>query len=192
LLQGDNGVSRKGPLPQHASYYVSMVQLAVTGNVTVGGKTENVTGASWFDHEWSSEYLASNAQGWDWLGASFDDGGALMAFRMRAKNGGALWAAATRVSADGKIVKMRPDEVEFTPLRTWRSPRTGAGWPVEMKVRVGAEIFLLKPWMDDQELDSARSTGITYWEGATDLITNEKRVGRGYLELTGYAKPIKF
>lgn len=192
VLQGDAGYSRKGPLPQQASYYVSLVQLQVSGSVTVAGKSERVKGIAWFDHEWSTEYLAADAAGWDWLGANFDDGGALMAFRMRSKSGGVLWASATRVRADGKIEKLQPDQVLFAPLRTWRSPRTGATWPVEMQLAVGAETLHLRPWMDDQELDSARSTGITYWEGAVDVMRDKQRVGRGYLELTGYVKPIRF
>ena len=192
LLQGDRGYSRKGPAPRQASYYVSLTQVAVFGSTIVDGKRESVNGIAWFDHEWSSEYLAADAAGWDWLGANFDDGGALMAFRMRNKNGGVLWAAGTRVQADGKSNALSKDEISFTPLRTWRSPRTGANWPVAMTVRAGAETFELRPWMDDQELDSARSTGTIYWEGAVDVLKDSKRQGRGYLELTGYAKALRF
>ena len=192
LLQGNAGLSRKGPEPKQASHYVSLTQLAVSGNTVVDGKREEVSGIAWFDHEWSSEYLAPDAAGWDWLGANFDDGGALMAFRMRSKNGGVLWAGGTRVLADGTSRAMAPDEVSFTPLRTWRSPRTGANWPVAMALGVGKEKFELIPWMDDQELDSARSTGTIYWEGAVDVMQDAKRLGRGYLELTGYAKALRF
>ncbi len=192
LLQGDQGYSRKGPGPKQASYYLSLPQLAVSGSVVLEGKRETVSGIAWFDHEWSSEYMAADASGWDWLGANFDDGGALMAFRMRNKNGGVLWAAGTRVQADGKSNALGKDGISFTPLRTWRSPRTGANWPVAMTVRAGAETFELRPWMDDQELDSARSTGIIYWEGAVDVLKDSVRLGRGYLELTGYAKALRF
>ena len=46
--------------------------------------------------------------------------------------------------------------------------------------------------MDDQELDSRRSTGAIYWEGLADLIdSNGKSAGRGYLEMTGYAAPLR-
>ena len=42
--------------------------------------------------------------------------------------------------------------------------------------------------IDNQELDSRQSTGAIYWEGLSKLIdSNGKRVGRGYLEMTGYA-----
>ncbi len=192
LLQGDRGYSRKGPAPQEASYYLSFPQLLVAGNVVVDGKRETVSGVAWFDHEWSSEYMAADATGWDWLGANLDDGGALMAFRMRGKDGAVIWAGGTRVQADGRAQVLGPADIAFTPLRTWRSPRTGADWPVAMQVRAGAETFELKPWMDDQELDSSRSTGITYWEGAVDVMQGTTRRGRGYLELTGYAKALRF
>ena len=192
ILQGDAGYSRKGPLTTDASYYVSLPQLNVSGNVTVGGSTETVTGVAWFDHEWSSDYLASDAVGWDWLGSNFDDGGALMAFQMRGKNGSVIWAAATRLFADGKIVKFGRDAISFKATDTWKSPRTGAVWPVAQTLTVGDEVWALKPWFNDQELDSSRSTGIIYWEGAVDVLRNNQRVARGYLELTGYAKPIKF
>jgi predicted secreted hydrolase len=209
LLQGNAGYSRKGPQPQQASYYVSLVQIQVNGTVRVldgsGRGAERVTGVAWFDHEWSSELLAADAAGWDWLGANFDDGGALMAFRMRSKDGGVLWSAGTRVLADGRVLKYEPHQITFTPRRSWRSPRTGTVWPVEVQISAGDERFLVVPWMDDQELDSTRSTGILYWEGAVDVLRDasaaaaasadqkpQPRIGRGYLELTGYAKPIRF
>ncbi len=192
LLQGDGGFSRKGPGPDQASYYVSLPQLSVEGSVEIAGKSERVSGKAWFDHEWSSEIMSDETQGWDWLGANFDDGSALMAFQMRGKQGNVLWASGTRVKPDGGITRLGKDEVAFSPLRHWPSPRSGARWPVAMRLRAGTETFELKPWMDDQELDSARTTGITYWEGAVDVMQQEKKLGRGYLELTGYAKPIKF
>jgi predicted secreted hydrolase len=45
--------------------------------------------------------------------------------------------------------------------------------------------------MDDQELDARASTGTIYWEGAVRAFDGAKEVGRGYLELTGYWKPMK-
>ncbi|MEO8654625.1 MAG: lipocalin family protein, partial [Ramlibacter sp.] len=43
-----------------------------------------------------------------------------------------------------------------------------------------------------QELDSRNSTGAIYWEGLSDLLdSNGKLVGRGYLEMTGYAQRLR-
>src|SRR5512142_18921 len=74
LLEGDRGFSRKGPLASQASYYYSEPQLRVTGSVSTSKGRQRVSGVAWLDHEWSSEYLAPEAAGWDWLGANLDDG----------------------------------------------------------------------------------------------------------------------
>lgn len=190
LLEGDDGFSRKGPRMREASYYYSRPQLAVSGSVQQGRATTAVRGLAWFDHEWSSAYLPPEAAGWDWVGANLDDGGALMAFVMRAKTGGVMYAGGTRVRADGSRRTFGPNEVRFVPLRQWRSPRTGVNYPVAMRVVIPGEAWTLEPLMDDQELDSRLSTGTIYWEGAVRVHRAGREVGRGYLELTGYWRPM--
>ena len=188
LLQGDRGFSRKGPSPSSASHYYSLPHLRVTGEVMVDGRRRAVTGSAWFDHEWSSDVMDEQARGWDWMGVNLDDGGALMAFRMRSADGAASWAAATLRRADGTVQAFAPAEIAWSPKRTWRSPRTGAEYPVAWRVRVGDREFDVEPLLDDAELDSRSSTGTIYWEGPVRLREADgKPVGRGYLELTGYA-----
>jgi len=167
VLQGERGFSRKGHRPHEASYYYSRPHLRVGG--TLSGRP--VSGTAWLDHEWSSAYLAPEAAGWDWTGLNLDNGEALMAFRMRDRAGQTHYA---------------PPGVEMKPLRTWRSPRTGVVYPVSMQVND----LRLEPLMDDQELDSRASTGTIYWEGAVTAYRDRDPVGRGYLELTGYWKPM--
>lgn len=191
LLQGENGFSRKGPRDAQASYYYSLPGLAVTGTLAIERAERKVTGLAWLDHEWSSEYLASEARGWDWAGINFDDGGALMAFVIRDRDGRVYWAGGTRRDAAGKVTRLRPDDVQFVPQRTWRSPRTGATYPVAMRVTAGGETIDLAPLMDDQELDSRASVGTIYWEGAVRALRDGTPVGRGYLELTGYAGALR-
>ncbi|MGH8765022.1 MAG: lipocalin-like domain-containing protein [Burkholderiales bacterium] len=168
LLQGENGFSRKGPKDGEASYYYSQSQLKVAGKAN----GEAVTGIAWLDHEWSSQYMAAGAAGWDWCGLNMNDGSALMAFRMRGGNGQTVFA---------------PPGVSFQPLRTWKSPRSGATYPVSMRVNQ----YVLEPLMDDQEVDARASVGSIYWEGAVRALQNGREAGRGYLELTGYWKPMK-
>ena len=192
LVQGEGGVSRKGPGPNQASYYYSRPHLAVSGTVERGGKRDSVAGSAWLDHEWSTEYLAADGAGWDWVGLNLADGGALMAFRIRAKAGGDFWAGGALRSADGRVRVFAPQEIGFEPLRRWRSPRSETDYPVAMRVRAGAVELVLEPLMDDQELDSRGSTGTIYWEGAVIARVGERIAGRGYLELTGYWKPVRF
>ena len=191
LLQGESGVSRKGPRASQASFYYSRPQLQVSGSATLHGRRFEVTGTAWLDHEWASQYLAPEAAGWDWAGINLADGGALMAFRIRDKKGGVYWAGGTHRDADGRVRIFAPHEVRFTPLRRWRSPRTQAAYPVAMRIDAGKLSFELDPLMDDQELDARVSTDTIYWEGAVRAMREGKTAGRGYLELTGYWKPLK-
>ncbi|QCP50405.1 lipocalin family protein [Trinickia violacea] len=99
------------------------------------------------------------------------------------------------------------DSVTFTPLRWWRSPHTGARYPVAMRVDAAGAYLTLVPLMDDQEFDSRASTGAVYWEGAVTALrpatdahaasalaepgssgaaSAAQKLGRGYLELTEY------
>jgi predicted secreted hydrolase len=192
LLNGEAGLSRKGPRPEQASFYYSRPQLAVTGTIAIDSKEMTVTGVAWLDHEWSSEYMAAGASGWDWIGINFADGGALMTFRMRDRTGGVLWAGGTQRAADGRVRVFTPEEIRFAPRRTWRSPRTGADYPVAMTVRAGDVDYALDPLIDDQELDSRASTGTVYWEGAVRATGSDGSAGRGFLELTGYGSPLRW
>jgi predicted secreted hydrolase len=192
LLQGENGYSQKGPSSQYASYYYSEPQLKVSGTAGPGDAAAGaVTGSAWLDHEWSTEALAPGGTGWDWVGANLDDGSALMAFQIRNKQGGKLWAHATLRDASGKLTQYAPEQVSFTPQALWKSPRTNAVYPVATTITTGSTRWQLTPLQKDQELDSQRSTGAVYWEGAVTIERDGKPAGKAYLEMTGYDKPMK-
>jgi predicted secreted hydrolase len=190
MPNGERGYSRKGPAGAAASYYYSQPQLKVSGTATRAGRSEPVTGVAWLDHEWSSEYLDPSADGWDWIGLNLNDGGALMAFRIRDHHGRLYWSAGTYRDATGQTQTISAAELEFAPRRLWRSARSGVSYPVSWQVRAAGRDFLLEPLMDDQENDTRLSTGAIYWEGAVRVSEHGQNVGRGYLELTGYEQPL--
>jgi len=190
MLQGENGFSRKGPRMKQASYYYSEPHLQVNGTISQQGKAMPVTGSAWLDREWSSEYLDPDAAGWDWISANLDDGSAMMAFQIRGKDGSTIWTHAVLRDASDQIRTFTPDLVSFHPERTWHSTRTQADYPVATRIRIGETEWQVTPLMDDQELDSRSSSGAVYWEGAVTLTRDGKPAGRGYMELTGYVKPL--
>jgi predicted secreted hydrolase len=197
LLQGQGGWSRKGPFVEQASYYYTQPQLAVQAEVRRDGRSERRRGIGWLDHEWSSTLLDPRAAGWDWVGMNLDDGAALTAFRIRPQAGAGgsshepLRAYASLRARGGAVQVFGPESVRFATLESWRSPRTGAVWPVAQRLRVGEREFEIRPLMPDQELDSRRSTGAVYWEGASTLSESGRAAGRGYLEMTGYLEPMR-
>lgn len=192
LLHGDAGYSRKGRTAERASYYYSRPQLAVDGTLTVGGRERPVRGQAWLDHEWSSALMSPDAVGWDWLGINLNDGSALMLFRMRNNAGEPIWAGGTRWQPGQPPRMLQPDEVAFVPRRRWVSARTGIAYPVELTVVAAGQTYRIRPLFDDQELDARASVGATYWEGAVVLDQDGQTVGHGYLELTGYAQPLRW
>lgn len=194
ILQGKAGLSRKGPEERQASYYYSKPQLATRGELMLKGQRFDVKGTAWLDHEWSEELLHPQARGWDWIGMNLDDGSALTAFQLRNASGGAVWDGGSFRPAPGKgsLYTFSRGEVLFKPVRFWTSPLTQARYPVEWIVRTPADFYTVRAVIDNQELDSRQSTGAVYWEGLSDLIDSQgKRVGRGYLEMTGYASPLR-
>jgi len=201
LLQGDMGTSRKGPQAQQMSHYYSLPQLRVSGQLQVAGQWSSVQGQAWLDHEWSQSVMHPQAVGWDWIGMNLLDGSALTAFRLRTKTGDALWAGGSfRAAGQVSPEVFGPQDVVFTPVRSWKSPSSGATYPVEWAVVVthktgvsvpNRERYTVKAVIDNQELDSRQSTGAIYWEGLSELFDAQgKLLGRGYLEMTGYASPL--
>ncbi|NID14849.1 lipocalin-like domain-containing protein [Luteibacter yeojuensis] len=190
LLQGDRGYSRKGPDADEASAYFSVPHLSVTGRLTRGSQTEEVRGTAWLDREWSSNLLNPRSVGWDWAGLNMDDGSALTVFRVRDASGRQMWAGGSLRDAGGALLVFGPDDVRFETRRAWRSPRTGASYPVETTLSVatpsGTKRYRVRPLMDDQELDTRPTGGPVYWEGAVRVDG-----GKGYLELVGYGGKLR-
>ena len=195
LLQGTQGFSRKGPDTENSSFYVSHPQLAVSGSLGLGGTTRQVdSGRAWLAHEWSESLLHREAVGWDWIGMNLFNGDSLTAFRLRRADGSTLWAGGSwRSAARGNdplgATVFAPDAVHFEPLRHWRSDATQTRYPVAWRITSPAGVHTVQALIDNQELDSRQSTGTVYWEGLSDLLDAQgQRVGRGYLEMTGYAQ----
>jgi predicted secreted hydrolase len=193
LLQGIQGLSRKGPDPEQASYYYSVPQLSVAGVLSLKGTRFEVTaGTAWLDHEWSEELLHPQAVGWDWIGMNLDDGSALTAFRLRRQDGSSLWDGGSFRSATGQLTVFNSGEVVFTAQRRWTSAVSQATYPVDWTVRTPSGSYAVKAVVDNQELDSRSSTGAIYWEGLSNLLDGTGRqVGRGYLEMTGYSQRLR-
>lgn len=201
LLQGDAGYSSKGPGAEHASHYYSEPQLAAAVTLAAGAPqaqarqappAQRANGRAWLDHEWSDQLLHPQAVGWDWMGINLFDGGALTAFVLRRADGSTLWAGGSFRSAAGVLTTFTPQQLKLQALRRWRSPSSGAVYPVAWQVDCPAGRYLLRALMDGQELDSSASTGAVYWEGLSELTDpSGNRLGLGYLEMTGYASPLR-
>ena len=206
VLQGDRGLSRKGPGAGNASYYYSYPRMPTVGTVTVDGEAFRVEGDSWLDREWSTSVLAAGQSGWDWFALQLDDGREVVAWRLRetgedgGENGGP--GAGSERLEYAALVPAEPDSAGPARLRVldlagarlqvtgrWRSPASGVSYPAGWRLTLPAADLVLdvEPLLAGQELDLA----FRYWEGAVAVRgrAGERPVGgRGYAELTGYGE----
>lgn len=198
VIQGVNGVSQKGAGVGRASHYVSFTRLLASGSLELDGKRYTVTdGTAWMDHEFFTHRLDDDQTGWDWFALQFDDGTDLMLERLRRKDGSPdPFASGTYVDATGKATHLSAKEIFLEPLgQTWTSPITKATYPIQWRLRVpslGLEIELTTP-LKSQEIASDKQVTSCYWEGAVRLSGKRGSAplsGRGYLEMTGYDKPV--
>ena len=194
VVHGEAGISRKAPGESHASHYYSMTRLQTTGELLLNGARHTVAGESWFDHEWATNQLAPEQIGWDWLSLHLDDGSELMLYQMRLADGTAdPSSSGTLIAADGTSLHLPSISYRMIPLETWRSSKTGASYPIAWEIELPEHHLRLtvRAAVKDQELVF---TPLIYWEGTVDvtgLHAGKPISGRGYLELTGYAGPLR-
>ena len=187
VLQGDGGYSRKGPRTEHASYYVSQTRLATSGQLVFENETFQVTGNSWFDHEWSSEAMAEGLAGWDWFSLQLDDNTELMLYLLRYDDGRLEPASSgSYIDAQGQKTDLSLNDFSVEKLSEHRSPR-GVVYPSRWNINVPSLKLSLDvvPRMADQEMTS----GVLYWEGAVSVQgtrADSALDGSGFVELTGY------
>ncbi|MGE5277902.1 MAG: lipocalin-like domain-containing protein [Acidobacteriota bacterium] len=193
VLNGPEGISRKGPGEKEYSHYVSITRLTAVGRLRRAGSQTALSGMAWFDHEWGPGALPSGAQGWDWFAVQLSDGSDLMLYRMRDRDGRATpFSSGTFVPERGDPAPVSWGDVRFEETGSWTSPRTKARYPAGWKIGLApAGLSLtIQPLLADQELVTEKSTGVTYWEGACRVEGSRAGrpvTGRAYAELTGYA-----
>lgn len=186
IFQGPNGYSKKGVGDSAASQYYSFTRLATEGSVTVDGETFEVTGESWMDKEFGSNQLDENQVGWDWFSLQLDDGREVMLYVLRDKTGAVDYARGTVVSVAGEVRYLTRDGFGIDVTDHWTSSQTQARYPAGWVVDVGGELLTVQPEMNKQENVGKLVGNLFYWEGAVKVLRDGKRIGQGYVELTGY------
>ena len=193
VIHGEGGVSQKAPGTGRASHYYSYTRFLAKGVLAIGGRSLDVRGSAWMDHEFGSNQLSKDQVGWDWLSLQLSDGRDLMLYLLRRKDGSVEpTSSGTLVEADGRATHLRLGDFSFKGTGSWKSERSGGVYPMGWEVEVPAHGLRLRvtPYARAQEIESKGSTGITYWEGGVFAkgVSSEKNLtGVGFIEMTGYA-----
>jgi predicted secreted hydrolase len=198
VRHGIDGYSRKGATAERASCYYSIPRLETTGTVTLANQQPiPVTGVSWMDHEFSTAPLEPGTVGWDWFSIQLADRSEFMIYLLRREDGSLDPASSgTYVDPLGVPRHLERGRFEVDVLDSWRSKRSGAVYPSVWRVKVplaGIDVVVSSN-LPDQEMRPADLTGITYWEGSVAAKGTKGAgaiEGQGYVELTGYARPLE-
>lgn len=200
VLHGrEPGLSVKGHEPGESSYYYSITRMTTTGSVRQPGAARSIRleGESWFDHEFGTGQQGAGQIGWDWFSIRLSDGSDLMVYALRLRDGSLdTTSAGTLLHPDGTSEHLPHDAFAIESTRTWTSPHTGAVYPAAWRIRVPSRDIDLagNAVVADQELQTPRTTQVTYWEGPARFMGTHRGApvtGAGYVELVGYAKPLE-
>ena len=199
VVHGREGVSQKAAGQGRGSHYISLTRLRASGSLELDGTRHAVEGTAWMDHEFFTHQLEADQAGWDWFSLQLEDGTELMLFRLRRKDGGVdPFSAGTYTDREGRSRHLAVGDFQMNPaVRRWRSPQTGGVYPVEWQITVPPLRLTLDVHtpLDGQEIVARSQVSPNYWEGAIDVAgSREGRPirGVGYLEMTGYDKPVRF
>ncbi|HEU5344332.1 MAG TPA: lipocalin family protein [Ktedonobacterales bacterium] len=189
ILHNGNGIISYGA--GGFSYYYSRPLMAVSGALLDHGAQVQVTGQAWMDHQWGN-FVSLQGAGWDWYSIQLADHTEYMLYVIRDAQKQAVATFGTYIAADGAASEIPPQQIETQATGSWTSPVTGGVYPSGWRVTLpGQQVSLtLTPLLLDQELVTARSTGVAYWEGAVGVsgtAAGKPVTGEGYVELTGYA-----
>ncbi|HET7711489.1 MAG TPA: lipocalin-like domain-containing protein [Thermoanaerobaculia bacterium] len=197
-VHGTAGVSIKAPIEGFASHYYSMSRLEVEGTLRIRGReVEKVRGLAWMDHEFGSSALRESQVGWDWFSVQLENDTELMLYIIRRRDGSPdVTSSGSLITPDGAVIRIGAGQMAVRPLRRWRSSASGATYPMGWQIDVpGLGVSLaLEPVLENQELITRRSTGVTYWEGAVRVSGSSGNVavrGVGYVEMTGYDRAVR-
>lgn len=196
VLNGDQGFSQKSAQGQ-ASYYYSQPHIQIVGVIGLQDQNVEVNGVGWLDREWSSQPLADNQPGWDWISLHLNDGSALMVYRLRhtaageAEAGAAErsddWISGTWTHPDGTAEALSADDIRLQPLKNLAVERKQQGplqlplvWSLALPAKGSDHQWVVRAPEPDHWLE----TSFPYWEGP--VIAEGVNPGVGYLELTGY------
>lgn len=193
VINGQNGISQKGPRPGEASHYISFTRLRAAGQLQWKNAQFSVNGLAWMDHEFFTSSAHSAISGWDWFAIQLDNAEEVMLYRLRTSSGQENpYSSGTYVDSRGAAHFLDAMQFVVTPGEAWQSPDSGARYPIAWNISIpslGLDL-VERTALKNQELFTKNRISPVYWEGAVTYqghIHDQPIRGVGYLEMTGYA-----
>jgi geranylgeranyl pyrophosphate synthase/predicted secreted hydrolase len=195
VRHGDNGLVYG--VDGEDMFYYFLPRHEVQGTITVDGKSVEVTGQGWYDHEFGGQRdskrryrPASRDTAWNWFSIQLEDGREISAYVMEELSSRrTIDSVAVLVEADG--TSKRTHAVQEGVTRWWQSVRSFERYPAEGFLKVPELGIDLELWstFEDQEFVTLMSKP-SFWEGqgrARGTVGGTPAKGSLYFEHSGYS-----
>ncbi len=180
LLEGGHGYV--GTI-QNGSYYYSLTDMRVKGEITIDGKQTEVEGNAWMDHQWANTVYKKDK--WTWFSFLLENGTEVMCVEYTTGIGADILINIIDKNGNQKQYK----KADIIPGRkSWKSKITKAKYPMSWEIIIPEGKILIKTsaLIKNQEMIFGQ---INYWEGPMNVrakIDGKKINGNGFMELVGY------
>ena len=146
------------------SYYYSHPAMNTTGTLTIGDRKINVSGYTWFDHQWGGFRQCYPA--WDWFSLRLDNGSFIMLYDLKDLSMNSIpgQRSLTYIDPTGNVSWWHGENAaNITATRWWTNP-SGTKYPMDWILETPVGKFALEPYFDEQNMD-VEGSPINYWEG---------------------------
>ncbi|MGW1619795.1 lipocalin family protein [Streptomyces sasae] len=169
---------------KYPNYEYAFPTMDTSGTLTLGGRTDKVSGKSWLDRQWGPlPDVSTGKASWSWTNLDLSNGDEISLWKTKESGKQTTWA--TVLKPDGTHTLA---EATLTPDQStlWTSPHTGKKYPTRWKITIPGEHAKLnvKVYANDQELTvpGPRYEGSAAVTGTYD---HHPVTGTTYVELTG-------
>lgn len=187
----ENGKGYEGT-PEYGSYYYSLSNFSVKGDLNINGKEIEVEGKAWMDHQWANTVYKKDK--WTWFSIQLENNTEIVCIDY--EKGGAKdiniiidMIDKNEKQSHYKKAKMVPNKGKY-----WKSLETKARYPLAWQIKIPEAKIVLETEaiLKDQEMIFGP---MNYWEGPIKVvakINSKKTKGKGFMELVGYPSDYNF
>ena len=188
IINGNGKIRMEGG----KSFYYSLTRLKTNGSINREGKSMQVTGISWMDHQWGNFRVIK--KNWDWFSFQMEDGTDYNLYLFRNKRHKPLKQYANILDEKNKTIF--PKQIIISRNGLWQNQKTRHWYATDWEIILPdqRDTFLVAAKMKNQELFSINKFDFfpSYWEGACSVIkktANGKAVrGLGFAEQFPFRK----
>jgi len=170
------------------SYYYSLSRLRAKGQIELSGRTIDVEGVGWMDHQWM-ESMAE--KGWDWFSIQLDNDTEIIFWQIVNPDESLKSRDLTIMFPDNSVDHTR--DVLLERMASWVSPESGREYGVLWRVReethdLDLEIRARYAQQEIRMFEALSVPTFPFWEGN---MTVSGRLGGEAVSGTGYAEIVR-